>query len=164
MTAEVDWVLTQFGSVVGSLTAPLKRVDRDESEILEGNIRKRKGDLKDANFVGATFADRVPTPIGTEYDHAVEAVVGVRIEGLHHSEWGHVDPDGVEGIPFGDDGGLVDRIRDAILVERRYPDAGGTNVTYTNLTVTNEASQSSNYADYYRYDFDVVFDGFEDLS
>ena len=161
---EVEWTLAQLGSVVGSLTTPLKRVDRDESRILEGDIRKRTAELEKANYVGAALADRTPTPIGTEYDHALETVVGVRIEGLHHSEWGHVDSDGVEGIPFGDDGGLVDRIRDAILAKRRYPDAGRTNVTYTNLTVTNEASQSSNYADYYRYDFDVVFDGFEDLS
>ena len=90
-------------------------------------------------------------------------MVGIRIEGLHHSEWGHVDPDGVEGIPFDADGGLVDKIQRALLAQRTYPAAGGTAVTYTDLRVTNEAPQSSNYSDYFRTDFDVVFNGFEDL-
>lgn len=161
MTAEVDWVLNQFGSVVGSITAPLKRVNRDESEILEDDIRERKGELQDANFVGATFANRSTDAIGTEYDHAVEAVVGVRVEGLHHSEWGHIDPDGVEGIDFDE---LVRRLRDALLAERTFPNVGSPDGTYTDLQITNEAPQSSDYRDYYRHDFDVVFNGFEDLS
>lgn len=161
MSDEVDWVLSQFGSVVGSITTPLKRVDRDESRILEGDLRKRKGDLQDANFVGATLADRDPTPIGTEYDHAVEAVVGVRIEGLHHSEYGHIDPDGVEGIPFDS---LVRRLRDAVLAERTFPNVGSADGTYTDLQIANEAPQSSDYRDYYRHDFDVLFHGYEDLS
>jgi hypothetical protein len=157
---EVDWVLSQLGSVVGSTTTPLKRVDRDESTILDGDVRTRAGELKDANFVGATLADVANTPIGTEYDHDREAVVGVRIEGMHYSEWGHVDPDGAGGISWEE---LVSRIRDALLAERTFPDAGAADVSYTDLRITNEAPQSDNYADYYRRDFDVVFNGYEDL-
>ncbi|MFC4549381.1 MULTISPECIES: hypothetical protein [Halorussus] len=160
---EVEWVLTQLGSVVGSLTTPLKRVDRDESKILDGSIRSRTAELEKANYVGATLSDVTSQPIGTEYDHSREAVVGVRIEGLTHREFGYVDPNGSSGIPFDNDGGLVSRVRDALLVERTYPNAGGANVTYTDLRITNEAPQSSNYADYYRTDFDVVFNGYEDL-
>lgn len=170
MTAEVDWVLSQFASVVTSVgkdytlqngdAVTLKRINRDESEILEGNIRDRKGELRQAAYVGATFADRAPTPIGTEYDHRVEAVVGVRIEGLHHSEFGHVDPDGTNGIPFDE---LVRRLRDALLAERTFPNVGSPDATYTDLQITNEAPQSSDYQDYYRHDFDVLFRGYEDL-
>jgi hypothetical protein len=160
---EVDWTLTQLGSVVGSLTTPLKRVDRDESHVLDGDIRSRKEDLQKANYVGSTLADVSSVPVGTEYDHRREAVVGVRIEGLHHSEWGHVDPAGSNGIPFDNDGGLVDKIRDALLAERTYPAAGGQGVTYTDLRITNESPQSSTYGDYYRHDFDVLFTGYETL-
>lgn len=160
---EVDWVLSQLGSVVGSLTTPLRRVDRDESRILDGDIRKRTAELEKANYVGASLADVSSTPIGTEFDHDREAVVGVRIEGLHHSQWGHVDPSGSDGIPFGDDGGLVDRIREALLAERTYPSAGGSGVTYTHLEIANEAPQSSDYEDYYFHSLDVVFHGYEDL-
>ncbi|WP_135806211.1 hypothetical protein [Halorussus marinus] len=162
---EVDWVLAQLGSVVGSLTVPLRRVDRDESTILDGDIRSRTEDLQQANYVGATLADVATEPRGAEYNLSREAVVGVRIEGLNHSEWGHVDPDGSEGIVWQNgDTGLVDRIRSTLLAERTWPDAGGTDVSYTHLEVANQAPQSELYADYYRYDFDVVFDGYEDLS
>lgn len=160
---EVDWVLEQFGSVVGSITAPLTRVDRDDSELLEGNIRDRHGDLQDSNFVGASFTDRSGDPIGTEYDYDLDVVVAVRIEGLHHSEWGHIDPDGIQGIPFSGDGGLVDRLRDAVQAERKRPSPDRPNVSYRHLQVLNEAPQSSNYQDYYRHDFDVQFVGYEDL-
>lgn len=160
---EVDWTLTQLGSVVGSVTTPLRRIDRDESTILDGDVRDHTADLKKANYVGATRADVSNDPVGTEYDHRREVVVGLRIEGLHHSEWGHVDPAGSNGIPFGDDGGLVDKIREALLAERTYPAAGGNGVTYTDLRLQNEASQSNNYQDYYRHDVDVVFRGYESL-
>lgn len=160
---EVQWTLTQLGSVVGSLTTPLKRIDRDNSEFFEGSIQDRTAGLKKANYVGATLADRAPTPAGTEYDHKLETTVGVRIEGLDHSKHGYVDPSGSEGVPFDGDGGLVDRIRDALLVERQYPDAGGSNVTYHSLTISNESSQSNNWSDYYLYSFDVIFDGYETL-
>ena len=160
MSAEVDWVLAQFGSVVGSITVPLRRVDRDESKVLEGDIRTREGELKKANYVGATLAGRTPTPIGTEYDHAVETVVGVRVEGLHADEWGKIDPSGQEGIDFTE---LVGRCRNALLAERVFPNVTGADATYHTLRITNEAPQSANYRDYYRYDFDVVFRGYEDL-
>jgi len=162
MSAEVDWVLDQLQSVVDTSAAPLKRVNRDESRILEGDIKSRKGELKTANFVGATLADVANQPIGTEYDHDREAVVGVRIEGMsgRDGEWGHIDPDGNEGVPFAT---LVQDIRSALLSTRTFPDAGRDNVSYTDLQITNEAPQSSNYSDYYRHDFDVVFNGFEEL-
>lgn len=170
MTApEVTWTLEQIGSVISAIDEPLKRIDRDESLVYDGDgtapdmtesIRERTEELRKANFVGAHLADRSPTPIGTEYDHTIEAVVGLRIEGLHESEWGHVDPEGIDGIAFDD---LVRRIRRAILASRGFPDAGDTHTSYTDLQFANEADTSDDWADYYRYDLDVVFSGFEEL-
>lgn len=168
MTAEVDWVLDQLTSVVFDQPAdhPLWRVDRDESFVYEGDspidmstpIRERTGELQKANFVGATWADRARTPIGTEYDYDVENVVGLRIEGLHHSEWGHIDPDEADGVDFK---GLVDEVLSAIDDAATFPDVTGANGSYTHLLITNDTPGSAAHADYYRFDCDVVFSGYE---
>ncbi|PSP80168.1 hypothetical protein BRC81_02970 [Halobacteriales archaeon QS_1_68_20] len=175
---EVEWVLDQLGSVVDSVatdytlqngdSVELKRVDRDESRVYEGSqtldmstpIRDREGELQDAAYVGARLADVASDPVGTEYDHAREAVVGLRLEGLHHGKYGHVDPDGDEGVPWEE---LKQRVRNALLAQRTWPNAGRTDVSYTDLRLTNEAPQSAQYGDYYRWDVDVLFNGFEDI-
>ena len=165
MSAEVDWVLDQLQSVVDAQPAdhPLKRVDRDDSELLEGNIRSRKADLQEATYVGATLADFNGEPIGTEFDQNTESIVGVRIEGLHHSEWGHVDSDGAEGVQFSAPGGLVDQIKTALQAEREFPAVGHPDISFKSLYIENHAPQSAEYADYYRYDFDVRLTGHETL-
>lgn len=161
---EVQWVLDQLQTVVDNQPAayPLERIDRDASEILEGNVGTRRAELQDANYVGAGLVDRSTDPIGTEYDHEVDAVVGVRIEG-YSGDFGNVDPDGVDGVVFAGGDGLVEQIRDAILVKRTFPDAGQSGTSYTHIAIQNEAPQSSNHAEYWRHDFDVVFRGFETL-
>lgn len=166
MTApEVQWALEQLGSVVGAITTPLKRVNRDESRILEDDVRSRTAELRAANVVGVTLADRDSTVIGTEYDHRVESTLGVRIEGLHYSEYGHVDDSGAEGIPWttASRQGLVGRCRDAILGARTFPDAGDAATTYTTAIQSSEVALSSNYADAYRRDLEFRLEGFEEL-
>jgi hypothetical protein len=160
VSAEVDWVLSQLDSAVDAVGAPLERVNRDESQLLDGDIRSRTGELRESNFVGATLADVSNDPIGTEFDYDREAVVGIRIEGLHESEFGHVDPDGGDGVPWDT---LVQAIRSALLSTRTFPDAGRDGVSYTDLRTANDAPQSDDYADYYRRDFDVLFLGYEEL-
>lgn len=165
MSAEVDWVLDQLQSVVNGQPAdhPLERVNRDTSELLDGNIRDRKNDLQEANYVGVTLSDFDAEPIGTEFDQNVEIIVGVRIEGLHHSEWGHIDPDGNNGVQFSANGGLVDQITDALQTEREFPNISNPDITYKSLYLQNHAPQSSQYADYFRYDFEVRLTGHEEL-
>jgi len=166
MTApEVQWALEQLGSVVGAITAPLKRVNRDESRILEDDVRSRTGELREANFVGVTLADRNSTVIGTRYDHFVETTLGIRIQGLHYSEYGHIDDSGAEGIPWttASRQGLVGRCQDAILGARSFPDAGDAATTYTTVIEGNPAMLSSNYADAYRRDLEFRLEGFEEL-
>lgn len=162
---EVDFVLAAIadnwpGPEADLSDVPLERIDRDESTILEGSVRTHEADLQQSNYVGATLASRAASPIGTEYDHDLETVVGIRIEGLHHSQFGHVDPDGAEGVAWT---ALVHNIRDAILTERREPDAGRSGVSYTDLLVQDWSPDSASHGDYYREDFDVVFRGFEEL-
>jgi len=159
MSSERDWVLTQLGSVVGSTTTPLRRVDRDNARLLEQNVRSVRGELQEANYVGATHVDTVEEPMGSQYDLQREVVVGERVTGLHHSEWGHIDPDGQEGIQFSGEGGLVDRCKDALLAERTFPDAAPPDAAYTYLEFQNEANTSQQYSDFYRWDADVVFHG-----
>lgn len=164
MTAEVDWVLdTIVENWPGDFyAAPVERVDRDESKLLEGDIRSRTEDLEKSNYVGATHADTLTSPVGTEYDHELETIVGVRLEGLtaHNGHFGHVDPTGSDGIPWSE---FVQNVRRGLLAERSYPDVGRIHRDYTDLRITNEASQSENYRDYYRTDFDVVLGGYEEL-
>ena len=164
----VEWTLAQFQSVVDAQPAesPLKRIDRDDSKLLEGDIRKRQAELRKANYVGVQYVDHEEEAEGPEYNLRVEDVVGVRIEGLtaEGGEWGHIDPDGVDGVPFDGDDGLVQQLKSALYDARTFPDAGRTGVDYTHLELTNHAPQSHLWSDYYRYDFDVVFaEGYEDL-
>jgi len=162
---EGEWVLDRVNSVtVSDYTlengdaVTLERVDRDDSELLAGNIRDRTGDLKRAVFGGAGSADQSRDVIGTNADYDTEVVIGVRIEGMHHSEFGHVDPDGNNGIPFGT---LVDRVQNAIDSELAFPNISNGDDN-KHVLITNEAPQVTEWADYYRYDFDAVVSKFED--
>jgi len=173
----VEWVLDQLASVVSSVESnytlqngdpvQLRRVDRDNSQIYKGSqtvdmstpISDRTDDFERANFVGASFVDRSGDPIGSEYDLDLETVVSVRIEG-YSGGFGHVDPSGADGVPFET---LVNDIRSAIYDGRKFPDAGRANVSFTHLLITNETPQSDTWQEYHRHDFDVVFDGFEEL-
>lgn len=172
MSREVDWVLDQFGDVVDTVASDygvdLIRVNRDDSRIYDGggsidfssSKRSATGELKRGVFVGAASADVASSPLGVEYDARTETTVNVRVEGLHHSEWGHVDPDGVDGVPFDE---LVRRLRNALLAERSYPSIDGGNTAYHTLFIDQFSSFSHQYADYYRSDFSPRFVGHTDL-
>lgn len=178
MSSEVDWVLTQLGSVVDSVATDytqadgssvvVKRVDRDNAEIYDGSgslsmassIRSRSGELEKGVFIGATLADSAPTPRGFDYNTTIERTVGVRIEGLHETEWGHVDPDGADGVPFDE---LVERVRQALYAAREFPAAGDDGVEYGTLFIENEAPNSSAYADFFQHSLDVRFRGRQSL-
>lgn len=170
MTAELDWVLEQFASVATDVAnqytlesgdpVQLERVNRDESRILEQDVQSIRGDLEKAAFVGATHVDTVEEPMGSQYDLQREVVVGVRVTGLtSQGSYGHIDPDGQDGIPFTGDGGLVQRCKDAVLAERKFPAAAPSDAAYTYLEFQNEANTSQQWADFYRWDADVVFHG-----
>jgi hypothetical protein len=179
---EVDYVLDRLASVVSDVEAnfslasgdpvQVKRVDRDDGQLYDSDqsvnlsspIRTRSAELRSAVLVGASLVDVSSQPIGTEYDHRREAVVSVRCEGLHVDEYGHVDPGGTDGVPFnGVAGSFVQRVRDALLNDRTFPNAGRPDVEYTDLRFSDESPQSGRYADYFRWDGDVLLRGYEDL-
>lgn len=141
--------------------ADLARINRDEPEILETGERSRSLELSNWNAVGASLATRSTTPRGTEYDHNVETVVSIRVEGLHGSEWGQIE----SAAAFA---GLVKRIKWAILSERSYPDVMPDAddigwVCYQDLRVENDQDLSSDDKNYFRRDFDVRLTGVEEL-
>lgn len=160
MTLSTDvlgWVKTNWPD--GSFPGDLERVDRNDSEQLEGGVQSLTNALEQANFVGARDATRDPSPAGFSYDEqTIEAVVGVRVIGLvdNNENFGHIaDHDAFLT--------LVENIQTSILEEREYPTTS-TAESYCTLFVENEADLSSNYRDYYRYDFDVRFaDGYKSL-
>jgi hypothetical protein len=170
VTSEVDFILDQLAPVASAQPAdhPLYRVDRDnaltyESDAVVANAsptRSRSVELADANVVSVSYQEQANTAIGTEFDYKIERVCSVRIEGVHESEFGHIDKAGSNGVAFET---LVNDIRDAILAERTFPDAGERGRDYTELLTANEARVSSERTDEFRHDFDVVFGGFETL-
>lgn len=177
---EVNWVLEQLGSVVDDVAnsytnrndkpVAVKRVNRDDSSVYDDGgsldfnepMHKRADSLEDGVYVAATLADRATDPVGTEYDHRIETVVGITLEGMtsQGDNWGHVDPNGENGVPFGE---LVRQVRRVLLGSRSYPNASVPNTSYHTLLVTNEDPQSAEYRDFYRWEADVVFQGYEDL-
>jgi len=180
VTTEVNWVLEQLGSVVDDVAnsytnrndnpVALKRVNRDDSSVYEGGgsldfnepMHKRKEDLKSGVFVGATLADRATEPQGFEYDHDLETVVALRLEGMtaQRGLHGHVDPDGENGVPFTT---VKRQIRRTLLGSRSYPETDVPYTEYHTLLVTKEDPQSNEYRDFYRWEADVVFQGHEEL-
>jgi len=179
--APVQWVLDELGSVADAVAATytlasgdpaqLRRVDRDNALVIDTGgsfdmtqaMDDLKNDLQKATYVGARFADRSGEYAGTAPQRDLDEVVGVRILGYSGS-YGHVDPLGEDGIPFqGTDDALVERIQSALYDQLQYPDAGRTNVGFTHLDIVNEEPVMADWQDFYRYDFDVVFDGFETL-
>jgi len=181
--AEVEWVLDRLGDVVDVIRfgdyalrdngpVVLKRVDRDDSGTYDGSadldmsepLHSRKESLEKGIYVGATLADRDFTPAGTEYNHQAEAVVGLTVEGLtvRGGNYGHVDPDGEIGAPFDV---VVRRIRRALLAAdaRSYPDPGVPHVAYHDLIQTSDDPQSDQFRDFYRWQGDVAFRGYESL-
>lgn len=174
MTAKpVEWVLDELGAVVDAQPNdhPLRRVDRDNALRYDGGgdfdmtaaMEDLENELKKANYVGARFADRSGTYIGSAPNLDLDAVVGIRIIGYSGS-FGHVDPLGEDGVVFqGDDSALVEQIRSTLLDALEWPDAGRTDVAFTHLSITNESPLMAAWADFHRYDFDVAFNGFETL-
>lgn len=170
----VDYVLDAIKSnwSAGSYAdIPLERINADDSRQLDANVRSRTGELRRHNIVEAALVDRNTSPIGTEYDLQVDGlVVRVRVSGLHHSEHGSIDPSASlppatagDPVPFNADDGLVGAIKDTLNADRTFPDAAS-RVDETDLTIRDSPGPLSyEYADYYHYEFEVVFAGYEEL-
>lgn len=165
---EVDWTLEQLDSVVEDTVAPVRRVDRDEPLLYDGDgdvpdmtgsIRNREEKLKKANYVAASRTTGGRDPIGVDGDDVIQPIVEVRIEGLHVSKFGHVDPEGVDGAPFEE---FVDDVKQALRATQLSPSVDGRAANFVRLYLENERSDSSLWEDFYRERFDVRFVAQED--
>ena len=168
MRPEAEFVLQALEDVVQAQPPehPLWRVDRDNSEIYDGRgpidmtepMHKRKGELEKANFVGVAWESRSGNPVGTDFHVDGDIVASVRLEGMRggdrSAEFGHIDPTGLGGVVWTD---LYEQVRGALLDERTYPDHESFRDVKLDLRIANETDQSSNWRDFYRADFDVVF-------
>jgi hypothetical protein len=149
---------------------PLERVDGDNNQQLDADIRKTTQELKADNYVEAAYVGKTAEPIGTEYDLDIDAVVRVRVAGLHYLEHGYINPDNSlppstagDPVPFNDVDGLVGAIKDALYTDRTFPSVAS-DWDEKSLIINNEPGPLSyEYGDYYRYEFDVLVDGFEDI-
>lgn len=169
----VDFVLSKIKNNWSAGTyadIPLERVDGASNQQLDANIRKSTHELQANNFVEAAYVDRNTSAIGTEYDLDVETVVNVRVSGLHHTEYGYINPSNNlppntagDPVPFNDDDGLVGAIKDTLNAERTFPDVTS-RADETDLVINNAPGPLSyEYGDYYLYEFEVGINGYEDL-
>jgi len=154
---------------------PAVRVDRDNSRVFDGDgaidlsqsTRQNTEQLRDSNVIGAAVTGTDEQPIGTEFDLQKETAVSLRVEGLSADEWGYVDSEATyppasdaDSVPWHE---FTRDLRRAVYAGRKFPQVGEQSTNYTHLTVENVVPDASAYHDYYRFEADVRFDGFEIL-
>lgn len=176
---EVEFVLGAIKQNIGPAleTVPLERIDRTNSLNLDkaGKVpamsrppHRRSEQLEAMNYVGAADVETSRTFAGPDPNYEIDRVVGLRLEGLHVSAGGAIDPFAgtadAETVPWPTTQwtDLKDAITSALTSEIKFPDAGRTGTGYKDLTLVNEADTSRNYGDAYRLDVDVQFMGFEE--
>ena len=170
MRHEIEFLLDDvLQSVVDAQPTdhPLRRVDRDNSAVYETGsnidmqapVSKRKSGLQSANYVGVASQSSTPTPAGPGQRYEIQFVASVRLEGLTADEFGHIDGVNKNAVPFET---LFREVFAAVQAKMSYPDVGRPGVTYRDLTITNVDDAQSEYADFYRAEFDVQFRGYTD--
>lgn len=154
--ALVEQVLTWLGNWNSTNADQPVFIDRDDAESASFNDRQVAYDLTDNNAISvASSPDRDTEPIGTGYDHRIVDGVNLRIEGAHTDQWGHV----ADADEFQD---IIDEAERVILTERTsFPTVNG--IDYHSVILRNGTNLSADEKDYFRYDVDVVFEGYEDL-
>lgn len=131
----------------------LRRVNRNDSTVLAGNTRELTDKLKQANYVGVRDAEVGQTPVGTSFGYISEPVVGVRVLGLHESEFGHI----TDHAEFR---ALVRNIKEAIRAEETYP-AVSRPGEYHTILEQNFVDESANFGDYFFASWDLQFRGYD---
>lgn len=158
----LDSISDNYAGVTDIADVPLERIDRNNFINLDQGDRHRMSEQLDrTNLVGAGIGSLTPTPVGTDYNHNTDIVVGLRLEGAHHTEHGHIDPDGNNGVAWDT---LKDKVHDAIMEDRLQPSVSNRpNRDYRHILELNVVDRSSEYLDYYRFDADYVFVAYETL-
>lgn len=116
--------------------------------------RVQSHDLTSGNAISVgSQPTTTQTAVGTEYDHRVRAGVGVTIEAAHEDVRGDV-------TGASDFKNLVGEARRLILAERTFPIPSENIHT---LFIEEEDNLSAGDRDYFRYEFDVWYEGYEEL-
>lgn len=152
----VEQVLTWLNNWNTANAAKPTIIDRDNSDSASFNERKVAYDLTDNHAISVSSSpSRTTTAIGTGYDHRVTDAVNCRIEGAHTDQWGTIaDASAFQTI--------IDEAERVILTERTsFPTVNG--IDYHSVILRNGTNLSADEKDYFRYDVDVVFEGYEDL-
>jgi len=144
-----------------SFRSDIRRIDREEPEVLETGQRRRSIDLAGQIAVGAAEASQTREPRGTEHDYRVETELEVSVEAVHASEHGAVG----SAAEFRTVAAKVERALNAV---RRYPEVDPDadsigRVSYHTLTVDSAEPALSQTADYYRRVLSVRLVGVADL-
>ncbi|MEF8887336.1 MAG: hypothetical protein V5A30_05970 [Haloarculaceae archaeon] len=139
-------------------------IDRDDAESTSFAGRRVSWDLTEDNVLSvASTPERQTEAIGTEYDHRVEDAVSVRIEAAHEDAADFPGDSISAGVS--DSAAfqaIVDEAKRTILAERTsYPTVNG--VDYHTVLLEGQQNLAAEHKDYYRYDVDVVFRGYETL-
>jgi len=156
----VEWTIATIAENwdPGNYDPQPELINRDDSELHSSGKRDTTHDLAEANAVGVGYTDADKQVSGWEYDFDLDDVISIRVEAVHEDEWGHV---------AGDDDfrRLREEVQRCLYVERQWPipPADGRDDWYRTLVFRSATPRNAEWADYYRYDFDVGFLGREDL-
>ena len=173
MTAEVDYLLERLEATEAAQPDdhPLVRINRDDSKNVTDDTRDVSVDLTRANIVSVGFDSDNPSVRGNEYNVDNVVTCQIRVVGLDHSEYGHVDPAGENGVPWRDirdangdvtQRGLIGQITDRIYADRTYPAVPGPDV-YHHIEPIDETDLSSDAGDEHRTVLTVPFKKVQDF-
>jgi hypothetical protein len=131
-------------------------VDRDDAQSDQFLGRQVAGDLKHNAILSISSSyEPQETPIGTEYNLRVRDGVNVRLEGAHVEQRGTI----TDGTMFSD---MVDEAK-RLIRNHKHPEETINGRYYHTVVILNQVPRLHNHKDYYRYDFDVEFRGYENL-
>lgn len=154
---------------------PLERIDRDNADNIDnpsGWVHTHSESPQAMNYVGAATGPWTDRPISSDYDVESTRIVSLKLEGMHVSEFGAIDPnagtaDAVSvSHPTTDWSTLKDNVRVALYQDdnRKTPGVQDRpNVGFKDLFIDQWDDQSRNYADGYVLFAEIRFVGFEEL-
>lgn len=166
---EVQFILDAIsnnwtGSETDIADVPLERIDRDNGFNLDSGEHVHADKPTKANLVGAASSTTDAEALGKHYEHRIQRVVNVRVQGAIDREHGEIErTDNATGPPQWQY--VVNNVRRSILTDREFPAvADRPNLDYTWIEERNQQDLSRNWSDWYRWTADYVFRGFETLS
>lgn len=144
-----------YFSETGGMPDHIRRIDRDDPEVLETGENTRSVELSRFAAIGVSEGDRPREPIGTEFHYDVQMILDVRIEASR----GEIS----SKTEFKR---LVRYAQAAISADRTYPTIEADDdigyVHYEDARIENEQNRSHEYGDHWRVDFDVRLVGKQD--